>query len=323
MQRARQDLQLAPEDVAQILHLSVKHIVALEQDDYKRLPGPTYVRGYLRSYAQLLGLAPEKLIESYSALITPPKPLLSLPLSLSVPLPQISSSDRLTKLATVAVAAMVLGAVFLWWRSAGEAVDPERAPSALARVSAAGSAGKTSSSENLPVSLSNNATTPANDAGPDLAPAPNSSTAQPADAKTPGTKQMNSQVTVSGMILNISPTEPAKVIGPAATTHTDRAIMGARRSVEIPPGAKRSRLVLRAQQESWADIRDVHDNKLLYENVPAGRSIAIEGVAPFNIFLGNADGVQVEFNGKKYNVSQHKRGQVARFTLDEAVPENN
>ena len=52
LQQARKDLQLAPEDVAQILHLSVKHINALERDDYKSLPGPTYVRGYLRSYAQ-------------------------------------------------------------------------------------------------------------------------------------------------------------------------------------------------------------------------------------------------------------------------------
>ena len=73
--------------------------------------------------------------------------------------------------------------------------------------------------------------------------------------------------------------------------------------------------MLHATQESWADIRDAYDNKLLYENIPAGRRVTIEGVAPFSVFLGNADGVQVEFNGKNFDVSRYKRGQVARFTL--------
>jgi cytoskeleton protein RodZ len=82
-------------------------------------------------------------------------------------------------------------------------------------------------------------------------------------------------------------------------------------------------MVLHAIQESWADIRDARDNRLLYENVPAGRRISIEGVAPFSVFLGNADGVRVEFNGQDYDVSRHKRGQVARFTLGEETAVNN
>ena len=117
LQEARLDLRLAPEDVAQILHLSSKQIVALEQDDYKNLPGPTYVRGYLRSYAQLLGLSPEKVLESYNSLTIPSKPI-SLPQS--APPPQITSSDRLIKAATLGVAAIVLGLVYLWWSSEEE-----------------------------------------------------------------------------------------------------------------------------------------------------------------------------------------------------------
>ena len=80
--------------------------------------------------------------------------------------------------------------------------------------------------------------------------------------------------------------------------------------------------MLHAIQESWADIRDARDNKLLYENVPAGRSITIEGVAPFSVFLGNADGIRIEFNGQNYDISRYKRGQVARFTLGEAAVNN-
>lgn len=313
LQQARKDLQLAPEDVAQILHLSVKHINALERDDYQSLPGPTYVRGYLRGYAQLLGLAPEKLVETYNALIAPPKLPLTLPLPAA--LPQVANNDRFAKIATVAVAAVILGLVFLWWRGEGRLAESTPTPAVIAKQAPA-SVESTIPPEKLgpPNDNANVAPTPV-PAAPESAQAPK---------VTPPstTKPANSQTIVSGMNLNVSSNEPAKIVGPAPTTHTDRAIMRSRIG-EVPPGATRSRLVLRAQQESWADVRDAHENKLLYENIPAGRSIAIEGVGPFNVFLGNADGVQVEFNGKNYDVSQHKRGQVARFMLGEAAPENN
>src|SRR3989338_8382229 len=114
LRQARLDLRLAPEDVAQILHLSSKQITALEIDDYQSLPGPTYVRGYLRSYAQLLGLTPEKVVEAYNNLTIPSKPIL--PPQSALP-PQVTSSDRLVKAASMGVTAIVLGLVYLWWQS--------------------------------------------------------------------------------------------------------------------------------------------------------------------------------------------------------------
>jgi cytoskeleton protein RodZ len=122
------------------------------------------------------------------------------------------------------------------------------------------------------------------------------------------------QPAASGTPSNAAPAEtPAPV---------ERVTTRTRRAVDIPPGVPRARMVLHAIQESWADIRDARDNRLLYENVPAGRRISIEGVAPFSVFVGNADGVRVEFNGQDYDVSRHKRGQVARFTLGEEAVNN-
>src|SRR3989344_1077936 len=125
LQQARQDLRLAPEDVAQILHLSSKQIVALEKDDYQSLPGPTYVRGYLRGYAQLLGLSPEKVVESYNSLTPVAKPMAP---PQSAPPPQVTSSDRSVKVATLGVVALLAVMVYLWWQSDGESPEsPEHA----------------------------------------------------------------------------------------------------------------------------------------------------------------------------------------------------
>ncbi len=75
LRQAREGRRITPEEAAKKLHLSVKQIVALEQDDYKTLPGPTYVRGYLRSYSQLLGLPAASVIETYNKVVAPPEPI--------------------------------------------------------------------------------------------------------------------------------------------------------------------------------------------------------------------------------------------------------
>lgn len=331
LQKARQDLRLAPEDVAQILHLSSKQVVALEQDDYKSLPGPTYVRGYLRSYAQLLGLSPEKILESYNALTIAPKPLI-LPQS-ALPA-QVTSGDRLVKLGTVAVVAVVLGLVYLWWRSEGEtpkhaALSTPVAPSETS-TSTGGRAGMTQTMTASPAGGAVSTET-----HPPVMPSPMESS-RPAASGSPARDALTAanspeaakpgatgHVTVSGMILNVSPGESPKPSSNTAAPRADRAMVQARQAADIPADAPRSRLVLYATQESWADVRDAGDNKLLYENIPAGRSVTIEGVAPFNVFLGNADGVRVEFNGKSFDIGRYKRGQVARFTLGENAAVNN
>ena len=51
------------EDVAADLNLRMEVISALEADDYSKLPERTYVRGYLRAYARLLGIHEEDVLE--------------------------------------------------------------------------------------------------------------------------------------------------------------------------------------------------------------------------------------------------------------------
>jgi cytoskeletal protein RodZ len=51
------------EDVAADLNLRIEVIAALEADDYSKLPERTYVRGYLRSYARLLGVHEDEVLD--------------------------------------------------------------------------------------------------------------------------------------------------------------------------------------------------------------------------------------------------------------------
>ncbi len=60
---ARKEWGLSVTEVAHSLNLNTTIIRALEQDAYGELPGATFVKGYLRAYANLLKLDYEKVLE--------------------------------------------------------------------------------------------------------------------------------------------------------------------------------------------------------------------------------------------------------------------
>ncbi|MFH1494253.1 MAG: RodZ domain-containing protein [Pseudomonadota bacterium] len=66
LKRERENQGLSTFDVARALRLSEKQIVALEMDDYAKLPGRTFVRGFIRNYARLMQLDPEPLMAHIS-----------------------------------------------------------------------------------------------------------------------------------------------------------------------------------------------------------------------------------------------------------------
>ena len=59
-QRERQGLSRL--DVAQRLHMSAYQVEALESGDYQRLPKGTFLRGFVRNYAKLLGMPAESVL---------------------------------------------------------------------------------------------------------------------------------------------------------------------------------------------------------------------------------------------------------------------
>src|SRR5262245_56676192 len=53
------------EDVSRATKITQTLIRAIESDDFAKLPGGLFTRGYLRAYAREVGLNPEELIERY------------------------------------------------------------------------------------------------------------------------------------------------------------------------------------------------------------------------------------------------------------------
>jgi cytoskeletal protein RodZ len=66
--RLSQKRELA--DIARELNMAERQLVAIEADDYKSLPEPAFVRGYLRSYARLLGVDANAVVARFGEIYT-------------------------------------------------------------------------------------------------------------------------------------------------------------------------------------------------------------------------------------------------------------
>jgi cytoskeleton protein RodZ len=294
LQQARLEQRLTPEDIAKTLRLSVKQIIALESDDFGHLPGPTYVRGYLRAYAQLLGLPGSEIVDGYNRLAAPPASESEAPAA--APPPQLTSADHKMQIATLVVAVAVVGLAAAWWfgRAKDQSVATTSAPpSVLQPTTAPESAEPPVAEATAPVSPAAPAAPVATAQPPVIAPSP------PAPSETP--RPAAPQAPVSAAAKPQPPAE-TKVAPPPMAAPSQ------------PSAQPKARLVLQTTAESWADVRDAN-NRLLYETLPPGRTITLEGTPPFSVFLGNVDGVRVEYNGRPYDAGPSRRGPTARFTL--------
>jgi cytoskeleton protein RodZ len=115
-ERERQGLSRA--DVAQRLHMSAYQIEALENADYARLPKGTFLRGFVRNYAKLLGLAPDAVLPLLTEVVpSDKKPGIVVPTQ-NIRFDPIGErlQSPYVKAATIAVVVVSLAfAAMYWW----------------------------------------------------------------------------------------------------------------------------------------------------------------------------------------------------------------
>ncbi|GAB4248818.1 MAG: cytoskeleton protein RodZ [Thermoleophilia bacterium] len=65
LREARIRKGLTIKDVEDVLKIRAKYVQALEQDDFEVIPGPTFVKAFLRTYGEFLGLDTDILVGEY------------------------------------------------------------------------------------------------------------------------------------------------------------------------------------------------------------------------------------------------------------------
>ena len=67
--RVRRNLTL--QQVEEDTKIRVKYVQAMENEDFDVMPGATYVKGFLRTYSEYLGLDPDVILDEYRSRVGP------------------------------------------------------------------------------------------------------------------------------------------------------------------------------------------------------------------------------------------------------------
>lgn len=109
----RQQKGYTIEYVASKLHLRVRIIELIESGDFKLLPEPVFVKGYLRAYSKLLGVSPDPFLAIFNNQYQfEKKPERALWQSKR----ESHKAESLIRLVTILFAVGVLVAVGIWWQ---------------------------------------------------------------------------------------------------------------------------------------------------------------------------------------------------------------
>ncbi len=314
LREARLVAHIGLDELAARLHLDSKLVEALENDQYADLPEPTFVRGYLRAYARLLGLPPAPIIEAYDRHgFSAPQLIPDI-----ASRPQAQSSDTSVRLVTFVVMAVLIALMTVWWQtqqsvisvpSEGVAANADEAASPPAGEPTMGAAvepGEAPSLMEPPPAAVPDATEPgdatpqpvlAEPTEPAMA-APTAGAVSPPDAVRP--EEADAPETLSSVEAP-PPPQPA-ALAPAGPD-------------ESPPS---DRLDIRFQHDSWVEIYDRDETRLYVGLAKAGQGVSVVGGAPLRVLLGYARDVQIEYNGAFFDPAPHMREDVARFTLGAA-----
>jgi hypothetical protein len=123
--RVRQGLDFP--ELEQLTRIRPKYLRALEDERFDILPAPTYVRGFLRAYADALGLDPQPFVDEYNSRFTVGDDDVVIR-ARRAPRPTRGAAERESRIAVIALAgiAVVTALVIAAWRFGGP--DDEKVP---------------------------------------------------------------------------------------------------------------------------------------------------------------------------------------------------
>ena len=305
LRRRREALGLDLADIAAALRIKLAYVSALETGYPDQLPGPAYATGFLRAYADHLGLDHDEVLQRFKqgSAAFARKP------DLSFPMPLGERSIPGSGVLLVAIILAICGYGTWYYLSTSETSRPPRVaevPAALLPPKPEPQATGASSAEAMaapstaapPMAVPTAAVptaAPSTAASHENAPgSPDSAGAALAPAATPASLGVRAAL--------LAPTPP--VVAPEHTPTepqdlTERTSLGPAppsQSLTEPPGAS-TRIVLSATADSWIQIRDANRSVLVTRLLKAGESYAVPDRLGLAMRTGNAGGLAIIVDG--------------------------
>ncbi|MEH6671074.1 RodZ domain-containing protein [Halopseudomonas sp.] len=320
LQAARQAKGLSTAEAATSLRLPEKILAHLEAGRFDQLPGDTFARGYVRSYARLLGLDANRLVLEYDRAR-----------GIEVRERQVSGIDKMGRpgktggmlmtWTTIIVALAIIASILLWWYDS----QPTQSVSDVAEIASQALDEVEVDAMALPEDLDFAADsapemeTGALPADPVAPPAAVSTT----DEFTTGDSTLQSSETAE--TFQAEPSElseattapaPAPAEPSAQATAPVTPVASPAAENEQPVASSARGLQMRFSGDCWVQITTAGGESLHSALMQAGQTLAIDHPGPINVVIGAVEAVsQIAFNGEPVDTNSVRQSGVVRLRL--------
>lgn len=280
LQSARERQGLSRQDAADGLNLNLGIIEALENDRYDLLPPRTFVKGYLRSYAKLVHVPEADVLAAFER--QQPEP----------------AAERIAMARTGAGTTVAVGASLKWVALL----------IVLALLAYAGyEAYMSTSTEPVSAGAAGDVAVPRDEPAPVLEALP----VPPAEEeeRSPQPEGIDGAESEAAEEAPQHDAEPAEVAAATMAEAPTEAVPA--ESQEAAAGV----LVIDVADESWIEVTDAHGASLHAGLVQGPRTLRMQGAPPYRLIIGNADRVELQYDGEPVALQPHSRRNVARFTV--------
>jgi cytoskeleton protein RodZ len=334
LKAAREARRMSLGEVSQAIKISPRVLEQVEANAWGEMPGHTFARGMVRSYAKLLQIDPEPLLKSLEDAPLPKLPLLNIPSPTQASLPvagQAQRRDRLTVAAGVLLVVLAALAYFIvpdrWLEKSSDNLASPEGSLASPPATLVPPVSPTAPADAVTMPAAGAPVAPGQEGSPGPNPgaqgeATSGSVVQPAQ------QPMSAQVPPAGYVTPPAAVSPPTPIAPPApvaplakTAPAVQAVLPAQptpptQTVQAPMQPAATGLAFRFTGTSWIEVKDKNGAVVMAGNYDAGASRQVNGVGPFFVALGNADAVTVSYRGQPVDLKPHTRQKVARFKLE-------
>ena len=332
---ARERLGLSQEEVADQLYLTTSFIKHIDDGEFSRIPKAAFIKGYLRTYARVVGLSGDEIVALYDAELQVAEPTLGMQKVTEEDLGTASITGPVLQTGLISLAGMALIVAVIWWAVS----DPEEeTPSGIVQPAASQSATQDSlgggfdsplSPQDATVLPSEQASLDQAGLGPQVEMA---ETLRALDAVQPALAEIGSgNGEVSAILVaeeSIQEAEADQSISDQSisdqsisnqsiskraisalassaeestdvdvdTVKVERTTDGTRRFITVNAGGP-DKLALSFKGECWVEIADNQFGSIYYDLNQANDVLTIYGTAPFKVLLGKATVVEMIYNG--------------------------
>lgn len=305
LREAREAANLTHAAVGEALHLTGHYIRSLESDEYNKLPGLIFVKGYIKSYARFMKLDVDLLLDLYEQRVQA-MPLVVKNQTLAGNYTR-KRNDQAIGWAIAATLVILLGLGIGWW-FVGRDDQPENTTQLQLH-------------KTLPVqntAAAGNDTVEQNSAGSQLNSNEEADAAATSDARTAAAADIGNAAD------NVAPAATAAGSPPAAApaNAADKisvtpAPAGGRQINLRGPGPDQLQMSFGAN--SWVEVNDASGKRLYAEMLHAGDTLQLQGQTPLQVLLGDARHVKVNLNSAPLDISSSIRSDfTARLTMSSA-----